>query len=93
MTQTGFIDSILFDLGLTTNNEYTKTKAAPASQILHPDKDGADWQGKLSYHSVIGKLNYLAMNTRPVISFAVHHCAKYCSNPKLLHEKAIKHIG
>ena len=33
------------------------------------------------------------MNTRPDISFAVHQCAKFCTNPKLLHEKAVKHIG
>ena len=24
---------------------------------------------------------------------AVHQCAKFCNNPKLLHEKAVKHIG
>ena len=33
------------------------------------------------------------MNTRPDISFAVHQCAKYCQNPKLLHERAVKYIG
>ena len=93
MTQTGLIDSILSDLGLTANDEYTKTKDVPASQILHPDPEGADRQEKWSYRSVIGKLNYLAMNTRPDISFAVHQCAKFCTNPKLLHEKAVKHIG
>ena len=32
------------------------------------------------------------MNTRPNIAFAVHQCAKYCNNPKLLHEKAVKYI-
>ena len=33
------------------------------------------------------------MNTRPDISFAVHQCAKFCQDPKLLHEKAIKYKG
>ena len=95
MTQTGLIDSILTDLGLTSNDERVKTKDTPSSQILHPDKDGADRleSDKWGYRSIIGKLNYLAMNTRPDISFAVHQCAKYCNNPKLLHEKAVKQIG
>jgi len=48
---------------------------------------------KWNYRSVIGTMNYLAMNTRPEIAFAVHQCAKFCNNPKLLHEKAVKHIG
>ena len=46
MMQTGLIDSILFDLGLTANDEYIKIKDVPASQVLHPDKDGADRQEK-----------------------------------------------
>ena len=33
------------------------------------------------------------MNTRPDISFAVHQCAKFFQDPKLLHEKAVKYIG
>ena len=62
---------------------------------MHPDKDGAEreFADKWIYRSIIGKMNYLAMNTRPDISFAVHQCAKYCQNPKLLHERAVKYIG
>ena len=91
MTQTGLIELILTDLGLSK----CKIKQVPASEILHPDKTGADRieAEKWKYRSVIGKMNYLAMNTRPDIAFAVHQCAKYCNNPKLLHEKAVKHIG
>jgi hypothetical protein len=92
MTQTGLIESILEDLGLASS---PKTKAVPAAQILHKDEDGAGRQeyDKWNYRSVIGKMNYLAMNTRPDIAFAVHQCAKFCNNPKLLHEKAVKYIG
>ena len=92
MTQTGLIESILHDLGLTNT---PKTKSTPASGILHKDENGAGRieYDKWNYRSVIGKMNYLAMNTRPDIAFAVHQCAKFCNNPKLLHEKAVKHIG
>jgi hypothetical protein len=41
----------------------------------------------------MGKLNYIAQNTRPDISFAVHQCARYSSNPTALHELAVKRIG
>jgi hypothetical protein len=42
---------------------------------------------------VTGKLNYLAQNTCPDLSFAVHQCARYSANPMTLHELAIKRIG
>jgi len=35
----------------------------------------------------------LAKNTRPDISMAVHQCARYCSNPKAIHELAVKRIA
>jgi hypothetical protein len=41
---------------------------------------------------VIGKLNFLAQNTRPDISFAVHQCARFSSKPTALHELAVKRI-
>ena len=37
-------------------------------------------------------LNYLANTTRPDIMMAVHQCARFCENPKLSHEKAVKRI-
>jgi len=37
-------------------------------------------------------LNYLAASTRPDILFAVHQCARFSSNPKLQHERALKRI-
>jgi len=32
-------------------------------------------------------------NTCPDIAFAVHQCARFCNNPKCLHEKAVKDIA
>jgi hypothetical protein len=45
-----------------------------------------------NYRSIIGKLNFLAQNTRPDISFTVHQCTHFCSNPTALHKLAIKRI-
>jgi len=90
MTQPGLIDSILQDLHLTPGSH---TKDTPAMGILHPDCSGHPREDKWNYRSVIGKLNYLAQNTRPDLSFAVHQCARYSTNPTALHEFAVKRIG
>ena len=42
--------------------------------------------------SVIGKLNFIAANTHPDISFAVHQCARFCANPKAIHDLEVKRI-
>jgi hypothetical protein len=60
--------------------------------ILHADTDGLAQQESWNFPSVIGKLNYLAHNSRPDISFAVHQCAQFSKEPKALHKKAVKHI-
>jgi len=65
----------------------------PSSTILHPDADGAPRQDNWNYHSVIGKLNFIAANTWPDLSVTIHQCTKFSHQPWLLHKKAIKHIG
>jgi hypothetical protein len=87
LTQPGLIESILQDLHLLHDS---KTKSTPALGILYPDKDGHPRQDTWNYRSVIGKLNFIAQNTRPDITFAVHQCARFSSNPTALHELAVK---
>lgn len=89
MTQTGLIESIIHDVGLSINSN---SKTTPAECVLHPDTSGAPRKDAWNYRSVIGKLNFLAQNTRPDISFAVHQCTRFCTKPTALHELAIKHI-
>jgi hypothetical protein len=88
-TQPGLIDQIIRDVGVT---EQSKGKDTPVDSILHPDLDGPPRVEAWNYRSVLGKLNYLANNTRPDISMAVHQCARFCSAPRALHELAVKRI-
>jgi hypothetical protein len=88
-TQTGLIDQIIRDVSITATS---KGKDTPVDSILHPDTDGPPRTEDWNYRSIIGKLNYLANNTRPDISMAVHQCARFCVNPKALHELAVKRI-
>ena len=45
-----------------------------------------------SYPSVVGMLMYLASNSRPDITSAVHQCARFSHCTKRSHEKAVKRI-
>jgi hypothetical protein len=83
LSQPGLIEQVIRDVGL---EQHSKGKDTPADTILHQDPDGAPRQLNWNYRSIIGKLNYIANNTRPDISMAVHQCARFTSNPKALHE-------
>jgi hypothetical protein len=87
MTQPGLIESIIADVNLDSNS---KTANTPSDSILHPDPNRSPRQDSWNYRSVIGKLNFLAQNTRPDISFSVHQCARFCTRPTALHELAVK---
>jgi hypothetical protein len=92
MTQGKLIQSILDDLGIKDD---AKTKSTPAlsSKILQQHLDSPAFNETWHYRSVIGKLNFLEKSTQPDIAYAVDQCARFASNPRYKHGKAIKHIG
>jgi hypothetical protein len=90
LTQPGLIDQIIKDVNITKSSN---GKDTPVDSILHTDKEGPERIDTWNYRSVIGQLNYLANNTRPDISMAVHQCARFCSNPRAIHELAVKRIA
>jgi hypothetical protein len=44
------------------------------------------------YQSFIGSINYLALGTRPDLSFAVNYLARFSANPNETHWAALKHL-
>jgi hypothetical protein len=91
MTQPFLIDRIIEAMGL--EQRMTNARPTPAVKpLLHRDLDGLPRQANWNYRSVIGMMNYLQQSTRPDISFAVHQCARFCNDPKLSHERAVKRI-
>jgi hypothetical protein len=76
-------------VGIKDNSPF---KYTPLDSILHADPSHTPREDMWNYPSVIGKLNFLAQNTCPDISFMVHQCAHFCTKPTKLHEIAIKHI-
>ena len=90
LTQVGLIERIISAMGL----EGAKSVKTPTTeQRLPKDENGEPCNETFNYASVVGMLMYLAGNTRPDISFAVHQCARYTHSPKHSHEIALKRIG
>ena len=70
---------------------HVKYPALP-SVILTKDTNGEERKEHWNYRSVIGMLNFLTNSTHPELSFAVHQCARFCNDPKMVHEQAVKRI-
>jgi hypothetical protein len=90
MTQTGLIDQILEDVGLV--GDKVTTKRTPAKEVLQPHPSAAPFDAPWQYRSLIGKLNFLAQNTRPDIAMAVHMCARFVTKPNRVHQDAVKYL-
>ena len=61
--------------------------------LLFKDTDGPERKCSWNYRQAIGMLTYLQNTTRPDISMAVHQAARFCIDPKLSNERAVKRIG
>jgi hypothetical protein len=88
--QRALIDSIIKDVNLTDLK--TKTVPAKVALQLHAFKEDPPFNQSFDYHSAVGKLNYLGQITRPDIMYATHQVAKYASDPRKSHGKALLHI-
>jgi hypothetical protein len=90
LTQVGLIDRVLSTLGLSE----ARPKDTPAEYGALPEnKEGDPCNENWNYASVVGMMMYLASNSRPDISFAVHQCARFTHSPRHSHEIALKRIG
>ena len=81
MTQTGLIKEIIHDLNLDHESCKYDLFTVPAKNTLQADLHLPEFCEDWKYRSVIGKLNFLALNSRPDIAFPVHQCAHWNSNP------------
>ena len=80
---------------LRLKDDRVKAKSTPAasSKLLTRHRDSEAFDGSFNYRSVIGKLNYLEKATRSDISYAVHQCARFVSDPKREHGDAVRWLG
>ncbi len=90
LTQKGLTQRIIKALNVGS----LESKETPAEfGALPADLDGDPPQGRYSYASVIGMLQYLQAHSRPDITFAVSQCARYSHNTRRSHELALERIG
>ena len=92
LSQPGLTDQIINEV-LGAAKYKARPTPAPSTKILHRDLDGTPFKGDFDYRSVVGKLNFLEKGSRPDLSYAVHQCARFSSNPKESHAEAIRHIA
>lgn len=87
LNQKGYINRILNKFNLIDANPVsTPMDCQPVMQAI--DKNEIDFP----YKSAIGSLIYLAIGTRPDISFAVGFLGRFGENPSKLHVTAVKRV-
>jgi hypothetical protein len=89
-TQQALIDSTIQDVGL--NDARTKPVPAKVAHLLHAHKDAPSFDLDFNYHSVVGKLKYLAQTTCSDAMYAVHQIAKFSADPREPHGNAILYL-
>ncbi len=90
LRQVGLIDKVI---SLCSLESESNTHNVPADTILQQQAaNDRPHQLTWSYCQVIGILNYIAASSHLDISFAVHQCARFSSNPMCSHELAVKRI-
>ena len=88
LTQPFLIDKIINTIiGKDTQLHISNIPAG--KELLYKDSDGEDRKHEFNYRQAIGMLTYLQGTSRPDIAMPVHQCARFSSNPKRSHEKAL----
>jgi len=93
LTQPHLIDQVLKDLWLDSDKIKDKTIPAASSRLLSKHEKSDPFDNSFNYRSVIGKINYLERGSRPDISFQTHQCARFTTDPKVEHGKAIRWLA
>ena len=91
-SQPQLIEKILRSLGMHGNNVRPADTPARSSVLISRHSKSPGFSKSFNYRSVIGMLGYLE-TTRSDISYTSHQCARFSADPKVEHEKAIRHLG
>jgi hypothetical protein len=83
----------IMELRLDGQNVSIKKTTGASSKTLCRHLDSPTFDDHFNYCRVIGQMNYLEKCSRLNISCAVHQGARFVSNPRLQHVKALKWLG
>ena len=90
LTQTKYIESLLRQYGLENANAVGMPMDPNIKLCAVQNNEPGDRSN--SYASLIGSLMYLAVATRPDITYAVYQLAAYTANPGMQHWTAAKRV-
>jgi hypothetical protein len=93
LSQPHLINDVLKELRLDGQNVAIKKTTVASSRTLCRHLDSQPFDEHFNYPQVIGQLNYLEKCSRLDISCAVHQAARFVSNPRIQHGKALKWLG
>ena len=89
--QTKYINQIVAQSGLEPLKP-VKTPMQVGLKLTKAKDQIASEEDIARYSSLIGSINYLAVTTRPDISFAVSHLSQFMTNPTKEHFDAVKRV-
>jgi hypothetical protein len=69
----------------------TATTPLPSNLDINSEQDG-DPSTSTAYLSIVMSLSYIAVGTRPDLSFAVNFLARFSASPGLSHWKGVRHL-
>jgi len=88
MNQTKYILKVLERF----NMKDCKGIDTPIQDWLREEKEEEDFKDKVLFQQAVGSINFLAVCTRPDISFAVSQISKFMHQPKQTHWIALKRV-
>ena len=91
LSQTAYIQDILKTFGMEDCHGI-KTPADPNNRLIKETAPDKTFMDRIPYRDAVGKLLFLALCTRPDISFAVNQVAKHCESFGNAHWTAVKRI-
>jgi hypothetical protein len=91
LSQRRLIDSIVEEVYAFDPPTNYKDIPMASSKLLsrHLDSDSHD-KGRFSMRRIVGKLNFLSSSTRADVAYSTHQIARFVSNPKIEHTKAVE---
>ena len=93
LSQPHLIDQVIKYLGLNHDKVLSKPIPSASSRILFGHKESQTFDNSLHYTSVIGKLNYLEKSCRPDITYIVHQCARFSTDPRKDPVNSLRWLG
>ena len=89
LSQLHLVEKIINRVGIELSASLKAIEMPTGNPLLHKDSSSLGRKFVWSYRPVSVVLCYIQGPTQPEISMTVHQCAKFCNNPRIVHERAV----